>query len=182
MTSSSLSQLDFRVESFKFGAGLVVGESPVDTFLAFVAIGGPGGAAAGDFGGGVDAVGEALSGQNAQLGFGHVEPTAVLGGVHDLDAIGDAERFFGAKGLIERSNGVSVQVVADQRDPLSLCESRSVDQFANSMSPVDGCLGFGDQDITPSGKGLHEHPDVATPLADVFEIDFLRLAGLHGQG
>ena len=77
MTSSSLSQLDFRVESFKFGAGLVVGESPVDTFLAFVAIGGPGGAAAGDFGGGVDAVGEALSGQNAQLGFGHVEPTTV---------------------------------------------------------------------------------------------------------
>ncbi len=59
-------------------------------------------------------------GQRGELDLGDVEPGAVFGGVVDLEALGQRERLLGFERLIQRSEGVGVQVVHDQHDLLGV--------------------------------------------------------------
>ena len=44
---------------------------------------------------------EALGGQDAEFGFGEIEPAAVLGGVVPFESLDQAARFGGGKGLVK---------------------------------------------------------------------------------
>ncbi len=61
---------------------------------------------------------EALSRQDGQLRFRHVEPASMLRGVMPLEALGDPSCFVGWEGLIERGRGMGVEVVLNQHDGL----------------------------------------------------------------
>ena len=61
-----------------------------------------------------DAAIEALRGQDGQLGFGEIEPRAVLGGVVPFEAFDQAAGFGGGKGLVERRLHVGVEIVLNQ--------------------------------------------------------------------
>ena len=119
--SSASSNLNLRVKPLQFDAGLLDSELPVDGALLDVCSSGPGG----DFRSqGHDvadaAVGPALAGQATQFAFRHVEPTAVLGGVDEVDPSHVLAGFIGRKRVVERPFRMRVQVVADQ------CDSRRI--------------------------------------------------------
>jgi hypothetical protein len=57
-----------------------------------------------------------LADKHVQFNLGHVEPAAVLGGVHELCAVADAFGLVGREGLIERAGLVSAEVIQDYGD------------------------------------------------------------------
>ncbi len=63
-----------------------------------------------------DAAGQALPGQNGELGFGHVEPASVLGRVTPFKPFDEAAGFGGGEGGVERGRRMGAQVVLNQHD------------------------------------------------------------------
>ena len=68
----------------------------------------------------VDPAVEALAGKDAQLRLRHVQPTAVLGSVVDLQTLPQPPRLRGGKRLVQGPTRVGIQVVADQDQALRL--------------------------------------------------------------
>ena len=54
---------------------------------------------------------QALARQNAEFGFGHVEPTSVFGRVMPFESFGEATRFGGGEGRVERGRRVGAEIV-----------------------------------------------------------------------
>ena len=65
-------------------------------------------------------LGKPLAGKNAQLHFRHVQPTAVFRRVNKLKAANVLTSLLRWEHLVKRPIRVRVQVVADQRDPLTV--------------------------------------------------------------
>src|ERR1700689_1717762 len=63
-----------------------------------------------------DAAAQALAGQNAEFGFGHVEPTSMFGRVVPFEPLYETARFVGGESRIERGRRVRAEIVLDQRD------------------------------------------------------------------
>ena len=63
-----------------------------------------------------DAAVETLSGEDAELGFRQIEPTAVLGRVVPFEALDQPPGFGGRKGLVKRRLAVDVEIVLDQHN------------------------------------------------------------------
>jgi hypothetical protein len=61
-----------------------------------------------------------LSGENRQLAFGHVEPTAMFGRVVPLEFAGDASRLVRWEAVVQAGNRVGVEIVRDQDNGLGL--------------------------------------------------------------
>ena len=57
---------------------------------------------------------ETLVAQDAQLYLSHVQPTAVYRSVVKIQALGDATRFGWLKGIVQRTQLVSVEIVQHQ--------------------------------------------------------------------
>src|SRR5260370_30440452 len=94
--------LELRVASLQLDAGVGGFELPVGLGVVLIAVVLP----CGDFVGEDLLVGDAaiqtLRRDNAEFGFGHVEPTAVLGGVMPFEALDEPARLGRGKGLLER--------------------------------------------------------------------------------
>src|SRR5271170_165877 len=54
-----------------------------------------------------NAAAQTLARQDAEFGFGHVEPASVFGGVVPFEPFGEAARFWGGKGRVERGGRVA---------------------------------------------------------------------------
>ena len=78
---------------------------------------------------------QALAGHATQLTLRHVEPTAVLGSVYEIDPPHVVTRLLGRECFVEGPLGVRVQVIADQRDPLVVGIAR-FEQMGDFMSPI----------------------------------------------
>src|SRR3954470_22267512 len=63
-----------------------------------------------------DAAMQTLRRQHGEFGFGHVEPTAVLGRVMPFEAFDEPARLGRRKGLIERGWLVGVEIILHQHD------------------------------------------------------------------
>jgi len=100
----------------EFDAGVCGRKVPVGLGMLGVAVAFPGG----DFVNQRLLVGnaavEALRGQDAEFGFGEVEPTAVLGSVVPFEALREAAGFGGRKRLVQRSRAVDIKIVLDEND------------------------------------------------------------------
>ena len=68
--------------------------------------------------------------------FRHIQPTAVLGGIVDVQFVHDSSRFLWRKRLIERGAGVGIQVVHHQGDTLG-ARVELIRQMAYLMRPID---------------------------------------------
>jgi hypothetical protein len=60
-----------------------------------------------------DALIETLTGEHAEFDFGHIEPTAVFGGVVELETLGKSFSFGRSEGLVERTGMMGVELVVD---------------------------------------------------------------------
>ena len=63
-----------------------------------------------------DAAIQTLGREHTEFGFGHVEPTAVLGRVVPFETLDEPARLGGGKGFVERGGLVGVEIVLHQRD------------------------------------------------------------------
>src|SRR6516165_2191937 len=69
-----------------------------------------------------DAAVEALGGEDAEFGFGQIEPTAVLGGVVPFEPLDQPSGFGSRKSLVKGRLAVDVEIVLDQHDRLFVRE------------------------------------------------------------
>ena len=101
--TSVVSFVKRRIEAFEFDTRVVGGEVPVDLGSDPVS----GGLPSADFGSqgvdGVDAAVEALADRHAEFDLGDVQPTAVLGGVDELEAVPQRLGPCRVEGLVEGS-------------------------------------------------------------------------------
>ncbi len=88
-----------------------------------------------------------------------------------FDLRGDPRRLLRRKRLIERRQGMRIEIVAHQRDPLDLGVPRLVDEPTNLMRPVDGRFGRRDGDVPPGPQRLDEHPHIGHSFPDVLVVD-----------
>src|SRR5580765_1284781 len=163
--ASASPALDCRVEAFEFHAGVGGGELPVDAGLGLV----PGFLPGGHFSDQrrlvTDPPVEALPGQHRQFRLGHVQPTAMFGGVVDLQLVDQSPGFGRREPLVQRRHLVRVQVVHHQHDLLGR-RVLDVDQVADHLGEIDLGTAIRDRNSPPAPEWLerHEQVDRAVPL------------------
>ena len=104
------------VEPFEFYAGVGCCEVPIGLGVMFVAVVLPSGDLRLERVLVWNAAAQTLARENAEFGFGHVEPASVLWRVVPFEPLGEASRFGGGEGRIERGCGVRAEIVLDQDD------------------------------------------------------------------
>ena len=85
---------------------------------------------------------QTLRREHAEFGFGHVEPTAVLGRVVPFETLDEPARLGGGKGFVERGGLVGVEIVLHQRD-LRRVGKMQVRQIPEHMGIIDGGMAVG---------------------------------------
>ena len=146
--TSALSILHLWVEAFKFDAGIMGCELPVDAFL----------------GGSAPLLPllcfiderlhiwnppvQALDGEGTQLDLGDIEPTTVFGGVVDLQSRGQSSGLLGRESLLERAHPMRIEMITDQPDRGRL-GILDVQELLYLCGPVQGCSVLFDTDGAP---------------------------------
>lgn len=115
---------------------------------------------------------KALARHAAEFILGNVQPAAVFGRKTKVDAANVLARAFRFEGFIERADGVGVQVVADQRDPITI-RAPSVQQTSDFLSPVEFRSVFPYGCLTPAGEWFAKHENRSRAVALVFVVDTL---------
>ena len=102
--------------------------------------------------------------------FSRSAPTAVFGRVAPFEAFDQTPGLGGGKGFVERSSGVSVEIVLDEDDRFGLREVDVGEVFQN-VGIIDGGAEVGDLDKAPAFERCRHHEQVGHPVAGVFVID-----------
>src|SRR5215210_4583091 len=126
----------------------------------------------------VDPAVEALAGKDAQLRLCHVQPTAVLGRVVDLQSLPQPPRLRGGKRLVQCPTRVGIQVVADQDQALRL-RIVLLQESLDAPRPFDLATLRRDPHAPPTAQRLEEHEEVRHPFALVFVVHTARPARRH---
>ena len=95
-----------------------------------------------------DAPVETLRGEDAEFGFGQVQPGAVFRRVMPFEAFDQTPGLGGGKGFVERRGGVGVKVVLDEDDRLGLREV-DIGQVSQNVGVIDGGAAVGDRTSRP---------------------------------
>ena len=158
-----------RAKAVKLGPGIPGVELPVD--------GGSGGVAFLDQG--LDfppqrvLVGEPLpqagAGQHAELDFRHVQPTAVLGRVVELQPLGNPPGLWRWKGLVQRRRAVGVQVVQHHSHHRDIGIG-FVHQPAHPVGEVLHRAPLGHRNMAPPRQGFAGQEQIAGPLPPVLIV------------
>jgi len=98
---------------------------------------------------------EALTGQHGQLTLGHIEPTAVLGGVVKLEFADDPTRFSRRQNAVQGGRGMGIEVIQDQANPFGGWEVL-IHQQAYLLSKIWFRPLWSDIDVAPSAQGLNK--------------------------
>ena len=121
---------------------------------------------------------EALGRQDAEFGFGEIEPAAVLGGVVPFEALDQAPGLGGRKGLIEGSLAVDVEIVLDQDDGLGVGKV-SIGEVFEDVSVIDRGVAVRDLDVAPAFERREQHKEIGGAVALVLVIMTGRAPRFH---
>lgn len=110
-SSSSSPNSDTWVEVLEFNACILRSEAPINGRAAGIAVFHPGGDFLLQSFAVSNATVETLTTKDTKLDFSHVQPTAVLGGVMQLQLARDPMRFFRRECFIQGSQAVRVEIV-----------------------------------------------------------------------
>src|SRR5271169_172905 len=167
--SQSRESPELRVQSLQLDAGVGGCELPVGFGVVLVAMVLP----CGDFVGEDLLVGDAaiqtLRREHAEFGFGHVEPTAVLGRVVPFEALDEPARLSGGEGFVERGGLVGVEIVLHQQD-LRRVGKMHVRQIPEHMGIIDGGVVVGHFHMPPPFQRREHHEQIGDAIAFVFVI------------
>src|SRR6266699_4140143 len=129
----------------------------------------------------LDTLGQTAPLEDADLNLRHIQPTAVFGSVMHLQALPNALRFLGSKGLIKAGRRMRVEIVHHQADHTCLGIDR-IDQPPDGLSKIQPSTLLGHLDTAASGQRFDEHEQVRRPQALIFTIRPLGISWLDGQG
>ena len=90
-----------------------------------------------------------MRGEDAEFGFGQVQPGAVFRRVMPFEAFDQAPGLGGGKSFVERRGGTGVKVVLDEDDRLGLREV-DIGQVFQNVGVIDGGAAVGDLDLAPA--------------------------------
>ena len=174
-------RFDDRIEALEFGPSHLGTELPVDFGLELVAWAFPGG----DFlAQGVDrrnAAIQTLASEHGQLALGHIEPTAMLGGVVQLELASDPPGFVRGQNPVQGGGGMGIEVIQDQSDALGGREV-VIDQQAHLLSKILLGPPVRDVDVTPTAQGLDEQKQIGGAFPFIFRVIARWLARAGRQG
>jgi hypothetical protein len=108
-----------------------------------------------------DAAVEALRGEDAELGFGEIKPTAVLGGVVPFETLDQAASLDGRERFVKRGLAVDVEIILDEHDGLGVGKM-DVGQVLQDLGIVGRGMAIGNFDVAPSGANNMKR--LAVPL------------------
>src|SRR5512144_1508959 len=155
--------------------GIGRGELPIDTLLAVIA---PGLPRLGFLTQGVDiretAV-QTLAGEDAEVHLSKVQPTAVLGGLVNLQPLRQAPGGFRREGFIKRTRLMGVEIVADQTHPGRL-RILDLQQGLDFSGPVNGGAPLADMHRAATLERVREQEETRRPIALVFIVNPLGAA------
>ena len=135
-----------------------------------------------------DASVQALSMQDTEFDFSHIEPTAMLGGVMDFEFGGNAAGLGRRERFIQRCEFVRIQIVHHHDDRVCLREM-DIDQVAHAVGKIDHGAARRHLDMTPSLQRCEAEKEVAGAVAFILVVIFghrtrsgrQRQTGLFGQ-
>jgi len=125
-----------------------------------------------------DAPDQTLATEHTQLALGHVQPTAPLGRVVDLQLAQEAPSLSRGKGFVQRAADVSIQVV--QHHHFGIRE-RDIHDVAYQVRPILARALLRDTNSPLAQQGSKHHEDVGNPLALVFVVAALHLSKAQRQ-
>src|SRR4051812_37486643 len=169
--------LSCRVQTVQLDPGIRRGELPLHPHSTLVPIVLPRLDLPAKLLGRLDPPVQALPRQHAQFDLGHVQPTAVLGRVVDLQPLDDVPRPPRLERLVKRRQLVRVEVVHHQHD-LVRFGVHVLHQPAYRLGEVYGRPPLGNVDRTPARQRLRHHEQVRRPVVHVLVVEPLRLAPL----
>jgi len=112
--------LEHRIEFFQLDPGILCCESPPHSRLRPIAMALPSSDFVPQHRHFVDPTVEALPRKNTQFGLRHIQPTAMLGRIVDLQSLPQSPRLHGGKGFVQCPTGVRIQIVTNQHQTLHL--------------------------------------------------------------
>src|SRR5487761_2052022 len=127
-----------------------------------------------------DATIQTLPAQCTELDLSHVKPTAMVGCVVHIDLAGNPMGFCRFEGLIERGNGVRVEVIHHQGDHFGGREMY-IDQILHEAGPVQSGAMIRDGDIAPGQQGSESQKQIVHAMSFILAVVAQRLAGFHRQ-
>ena len=116
-----------------------------------------------------DAAIQTLRRENAEFGFGHVEPAAVLRRVVPFEALDEPAGLGRGKGLINRGWLVDVEIILHQHDFRRIWKMR-IGQIPEHVGIIDGGVAVGDLDMPPAFQRREHHEQIGDAIAFVFVI------------
>src|SRR5262245_9850309 len=179
-TPSPLSALTLWVEAFELDARIMRRKLPVHAFLGRIAplfplfgflserrhIGHP--------------PVQALQRQGTEFDLGAMQPTAMLGGMMELQPRSQRTGLLGWEGLIERAKPMRIESITDQPETVCL-RIVGIPKLLNLSGPVNGRLALSDTDGAYAAQRLGEHEDGGGTVALVCIVVALRFARLRWQ-
>src|SRR5262249_37778794 len=151
ISTSIPSSLNVRVKLFQFYSGVLGFELPVDAPLSLIPVDSPSHRTAGHFCLVGDAISQRLPRQDAQFRFRHVQPAPMFGGMNYLQFPRQPHRFLRLKGLIQGTQVMRIEVVADQGNHFSLPITRMVHQAPHLFCPIPHRPPCRHLNVTPAG-------------------------------
>src|SRR5918999_10378 len=124
---------------------------------------------------------QALGRHHRELDFGHIEPTAVLGGVVEIQLPQNAARFHGRKSGRQRGGSVRVQVIQYDANHHRVGEM-DVHQVFHRLCKVVCRAPVSDLDMPPAPQRLEAQEQVTAPFPMVFVVIPRRLPRSGRQG
>ena len=152
-----------RVQSLQLDAGVGGCELPVGFGVVLVAVVLPSSGFAGEHFLIGDTAIQTLRRENAGCESGHIEPTAVLGGVMPFEALDEPASLRRGKCLIERCWLVDVEIILHQHD-FHRVGKMHIGQIPEHVGIIDGGVAVGDLDMPPAFSGANTMNRLATPL------------------
>src|SRR5437764_8943173 len=175
-------QGDNGIEMRKLDAGIGGGEAPVHRRLGAGASRFPGRHLPGQGGGVGNAPVETLTAEEGEFALRHVQPTAMLGGVVQFQAVQEAAGFDGGERLIQGAAHMGVQVIEHQAN-LDRVRIVAIDQVADGVRPVLLRPVRGDLQMAPPSQRLEEDEEVGHPQAHILVVHpgYLARSRRHGH-
>ena len=109
-----------------------------------------------------DTASEALRRQHAKFGFSHIQPASMFWGVVPFEPFGEAARFSGGKGLVERSRRMGAEIVLHQHDLRDVAKVR-VRQIPENLCIIQRGVAIGSVRISVCGA-CSVSPTIMEPL------------------
>ncbi len=172
--------LHWWIKGLQFDAGVVGREAPLHGDSQLIALFRPGRDLRPQRLRVGDAQGQGLAFEGIDLDLRDVEPAGMLGGVHPLQAAGDAPGRGGLKTRVQDGGFVRVEIVADHRDALRLGKVY-VHQVLQDLGASQLGAARRHLHVPPAHKRRRDHEQVGRAHAPVLVILAGRLPGSRGQ-